>query len=272
MHASTTSANREASKPTKHKAACDQCNASKVKCPGGGLPCKRCADSSHPCHYSVARRIGKPPGSKNRKTLEKLRQEKEGDLESNNGGDGGGDGSITQNNDSRNDDNGALDVESERREGDDSYDPLQMPSTTIFLPLSPLNDYPTLPDSSHFMRSPEQDFLDGDHGVHYDGGDSSVLHSADLDLPEFEELGGAESRRPWTDAPDDCWNVSTRLCYASTLTKRRTVFITKHWPPALVRSRRHQYVTHGTGLQDRKLRQPRFAPLGILALLRVRDQ
>lgn len=39
----------------------------------------------------------------------------------------------------------------------------------------------------HFMRSPEQDFLDGDHGVSFDGGDSSVLHSADLELPDFEE-------------------------------------------------------------------------------------
>lgn len=222
MHASTTSTSREASKPKKHKAACDQCNASKVKCPGGGPPCKRCADGSHPCHYSLARRIGKPPGSKNRKTLEKLRQEKEGNLESNNGGDPGGDGSITQNNDGRNDDDEALDVESERREGDDSHDPLQMPSTTIFLPLSPMNNYPTLPDSSHFMRSSEQDFLDGDHGLYFDGGDSSVLHSADLELPDFEELGGAESRRPWADAPDDCWSVSIRLCYAPTLTNRRT--------------------------------------------------
>lgn len=132
LHTSTTSANHKASKPKKHKAACDQCNASKVKCPGGGLPCKRCPDSSHPCHYSLARRIGKSPGSKNRKTLEKLRQEKEGNLESKNGRGEGSNGSIPQSNDSRNDDDGALDVESERRESDDSHDTLQMPSPTRF--------------------------------------------------------------------------------------------------------------------------------------------
>ncbi|MCJ1272191.1 hypothetical protein MMC22_012099 [Lobaria immixta] len=154
MHVSTTSASREASKPRKHKAACDQCNASKVKCPGGGPPCKWCADSSHPCHYSLARRIGKPPGSKNRKTLEKLRQEKEGNLKSNNGGDGGGDGSITHNNDSR-----------------------KMTTKHWMLRASAGKAF-----SRSFRR---------------------------LELPGFEELEGAESRRPWADAPDDCWNSSS---------------------------------------------------------------
>lgn len=100
MLASTTSANRGASEP-KHKAACDQCNASKVKCLGGGPPCKRCAESSQRCHYSLAKRIGKPTGSKNRKTLERLHQAKEGNL-GNNDGRGGG-SSMFQNDGSRND-------------------------------------------------------------------------------------------------------------------------------------------------------------------------
>ena len=56
------------------KAACDQCHANKVKCAGGGPPCKRCSDLSQDCHYSPAARMGKPPGSKNRKTLERLRE------------------------------------------------------------------------------------------------------------------------------------------------------------------------------------------------------
>ena len=222
MRASTASANRGASQSKKHKAACDQCNASKVKCPGGGPPCQRCADSSQPCHYSLARRIGKPPGSKNRKTLERLRQAKEGNLESNNGEGRGGDSSIPQNNGSRNDGDGALNVESERREGDNSHNPLQMSSTTIFRPLSPLINYPSFPDPSQFILTPEQDFLDGDHGVYFDGGDRSVLHSADLKFPDFEGLGRAESRRPWADPPDDCWNVSAHPCCAPTLTNRCT--------------------------------------------------
>ncbi|KAF2235240.1 hypothetical protein EV356DRAFT_121160 [Viridothelium virens] len=58
----------------KLKAACDQCHASKVKCPGGGPPCKRCEDSSQTCHYSLAARVGKPPGSKNKKSLERSRR------------------------------------------------------------------------------------------------------------------------------------------------------------------------------------------------------
>lgn len=221
MHAFTTSANCGASQRKKYKAACDQCHASKVKCPGGGPPCKRCADSSQPCHYSLARRIGKPPGSKNRKTLERLRQAKEGNLETNSGG-GGGDSSIPQNNGSRNDGDGALDVESERREGDDSHDALQMSSTSSFRPLSPLINYPSFPGPLQSMPTPEQDFLDGDHGVYFDGGDRSVLHSADLNFPEFEGLGRAESRRPWADALENCWNVSTRLYCTPTLTNRRT--------------------------------------------------
>ncbi|KAI4150580.1 MAG: hypothetical protein LQ341_001073 [Variospora aurantia] len=56
----------------RYKAACDRCHSSKVKCPGGGPPCERCADGSYPCTYSLTARIGKPPGSRNKKTLERL--------------------------------------------------------------------------------------------------------------------------------------------------------------------------------------------------------
>lgn len=81
-----------------------------------------------------------------------------------------------------------------------------MSSTTNFWPLSPLIIYPTFPDSSQFVPTPQQDLLDGDHGVSFDGGNKSVLRSADPMFPDFEELGRAESRRPWADAPDGCWN------------------------------------------------------------------
>ena len=58
----------------KRRAACDQCHSAKVKCLGGGqIPCERCAASSLSCHYSFAARMGKPPGIKNRKTLETMR-------------------------------------------------------------------------------------------------------------------------------------------------------------------------------------------------------
>lgn len=194
------------SQPKKHKSACDQCNASKVKCPGGGLPCQRCADSSQPCHYSLARRIGKPPGSKNRKTLERLRQAGEANLVNINGREGE-ESSISQHNDSRNNSDEALNGESEQRKGEDSQDPFQMANTNSFWPLSPLTDYPTFLDSSHLLPMTEQYLVDDEHGVTFDGGERSVLDPADSGFPDVGELRRADSRMPWADAPDDYWNV-----------------------------------------------------------------
>lgn len=194
--------------PKKHKTACDQCNASKLKCPGGGLPCKRCADTSQTCHYSLARRIGKPRGSKNRKTLERLRQAEERNLGDNGGS--GGDSSAAHDDGSRNKDSGAPNVEGERLERYDTHDPLRIPSTTSFWPLLPLTEYHSFHDSLQFMPASESDLLDGDHGLSFDGGDGSTLHSGD---PKSSDLGGLDGRyrqRPRTDARDDCWNVSTR--------------------------------------------------------------
>lgn len=206
MLASTTSANLRAPQP-KHKAACDQCNASKVKCPGGGPQCKRCADSSQPCHYSLARRFGKPLGSKNRKTLERLRQTKERDSEDNNIGGGGGDVSIPGHYGSKNDNHKALDGEGERREGDDSHNTMSSRTTSDFWPLSPLIDYSTFPDASQFIPSPEHDVLDGHQNVLLDDDDGSVLRSADPKFPSTEGLRRAESRSTWADNPDESWNV-----------------------------------------------------------------
>ena len=218
MLVSKSSANRRASQP-KHKAACDQCNASKVKCPGGGPPCKRCADSSQHCHYSLARRFRKPPGSKNKKTLEKARQAKEGKLEGSNSACGGC--FIPQNNGSRDDGDGTLDGESERWEGDESLDRLQTSSSTDFWTISPLINYPAFPDASPFIPSPGQDFFDGHHNVPLDGGDGSVIHSADPKLPDVEGLRRVESRRTWADDPDQYWNVSTRPRCTPTLINRQ---------------------------------------------------
>ncbi len=70
---------------TKLRSACDRCHASKVKCNGADPSCKRCADASLDCHYSPTARIGKPPGSKNRKTLERERLHARGSSASTNG-------------------------------------------------------------------------------------------------------------------------------------------------------------------------------------------
>ena len=195
----------------KHKAACDQCNASKVKCPGGAPPCKRCADSSQPCHYSLAKRTGKPSGCRNKKTLEKLRQAKQGNPESNSTEIGVGESSIIQINVSRDHGDGVLDVESERREDNASHSPLQMSATTNFWPLSPLMSYPILPNTSQSLINPDQDLLDGNHVTYSNAPENSDPHSTGLNFPDFEELGNGESRRQWTDAQDNQWDVSTPL-------------------------------------------------------------
>ncbi|KAL3710762.1 hypothetical protein TMatcc_004558 [Talaromyces marneffei ATCC 18224] len=57
----------------KLRSACDACHEAKVKCTGG-TPCVHCKNHHHNCHYSFAARIGKPKGSRNRKTLARLRE------------------------------------------------------------------------------------------------------------------------------------------------------------------------------------------------------
>ncbi|CRG86402.1 hypothetical protein PISL3812_03408 [Talaromyces islandicus] len=57
----------------KLRSACDSCHEAKVRCTGG-TPCVHCKNHRHDCHYSVAARIGKPKGSRNRKTLARLRE------------------------------------------------------------------------------------------------------------------------------------------------------------------------------------------------------
>ncbi|KAF2839790.1 hypothetical protein M501DRAFT_991796 [Patellaria atrata CBS 101060] len=56
---------------TKLRAACDFCHSAKVKCTGEAT-CARCKNYAVPCVYSFAIKAGKPKGSKNKKTIEKL--------------------------------------------------------------------------------------------------------------------------------------------------------------------------------------------------------
>ncbi|KAK8228850.1 hypothetical protein IWZ00DRAFT_490678 [Phyllosticta capitalensis] len=57
----------------KLRAACNLCHQMKVRC-SGTKPCSRCFDSGVECVYSYAAKLGKPKGSRNKKTLERLRQ------------------------------------------------------------------------------------------------------------------------------------------------------------------------------------------------------
>ncbi|KAH8697993.1 hypothetical protein BGW36DRAFT_359761 [Talaromyces proteolyticus] len=57
----------------KLRSACDACRKAKVRCKGG-TPCMYCERHHNSCHYSFATRIGKPKGSRNYKTLRRLRE------------------------------------------------------------------------------------------------------------------------------------------------------------------------------------------------------
>jgi hypothetical protein len=59
--------------PKKLRSACNACHEVKLKCLGG-QPCSRCRDKQIECVYRHAARIGKPKGSRNKKTLERLKQ------------------------------------------------------------------------------------------------------------------------------------------------------------------------------------------------------
>jgi hypothetical protein len=58
-----------APRPAKRlRSACDSCHRAKMRC-SGGVPCASCSDSKQQCRYSVPNRIGRPKGTKNKKTL-----------------------------------------------------------------------------------------------------------------------------------------------------------------------------------------------------------
>lgn len=50
------------------RSACDACHQSKIRCSGGN-PCISCSVSDSPCNYSAISRLGRPKGSRNKRTL-----------------------------------------------------------------------------------------------------------------------------------------------------------------------------------------------------------
>ena len=61
----------------KLRTACDICHQAKMKC-SGGTPCQGCRGSDHECIYSVSKRIGRPKGTKNKRTTDRTsRQQSE---------------------------------------------------------------------------------------------------------------------------------------------------------------------------------------------------
>ena len=201
----------------KYKAACDHCHSSKVKCPGGGPPCKRCADTNQQCHYSLAARIGKPPGSKNKKTLEKFYRPKSNDTREIVGGGGGGDANNEVHKASDNGCDRMWDGEVERRGSDNVQNPFEIGQKPISQPLSPLIDYLGFLDPSQSPNPGMQDILDDRQELHIESSDDHVLHSTELGMAQFEALSKTDEPTPWEDAMNDGWSVSTAPCSSSTI-------------------------------------------------------
>ncbi|KAL8756520.1 MAG: hypothetical protein Q9199_002884 [Rusavskia elegans] len=181
----------------KYKAACDHCHRSKTKCSGGGPPCKRCADTFHPCHYSPAARIGKPKGSKNKKTLERFHRNVD-----KNGGSDNGDGFArllqprTVHGRPAPAQDRAPNQTNELREDNKNQNPY---SISDFGLLSPSID--AFLDSLNPSPSAAADRLNG-----ADGDEPVIVQSMNLDMPDFAELGGANEEPSWGDALANGWN------------------------------------------------------------------
>lgn len=73
---------RDQSKSTrpqkKLRSACDSCHQNKVRC-SGETPCRTCDNLDMQCVYSVSNRIGRPRGTKNKKTLDRLNKTGDGE-------------------------------------------------------------------------------------------------------------------------------------------------------------------------------------------------
>ncbi|KAF4334012.1 C6 finger domain protein [Fusarium beomiforme] len=72
------STRHESKTSSRSRSACDACRRSKIKCSGGN-PCSTCRWSQICCHYTPGRRLGRPKGSKNKRTL--LQQDTTGGID-----------------------------------------------------------------------------------------------------------------------------------------------------------------------------------------------
>jgi hypothetical protein len=68
----------QSSKPTvRRRSACNACHEGKIKC-SGGVTCVACQLSGLQCTYSLISRLGRPKGSKNKRTLQQQNEHDNG--------------------------------------------------------------------------------------------------------------------------------------------------------------------------------------------------
>ena len=200
-----------ASQSKKYKAACDQCHNSKVKCPGEFPTCKRCADVALPCQYTLAARVGKPPGSKNKKTRERIRQANRPDSVQSEGcmKDDIAFSSQSSNNihspTAFNVGSTSQRCNETQRLPQDIGSPATQRSSSSMASL----DFPNC------QQFPTTAALEHDGGLNMDLSifDEQVIGSSTTNLPSFEEVAHTESHSPWTDRSEKPWTVSRQICY-----------------------------------------------------------
>lgn len=174
----------------RYRSACDRCHSSKVKCPGGGPPCERCGDGSLTCTYSLSARIGKPPGSRNKKTLERLQhtgnahQEKDG---------------------------GATDFDRALAVQENNVDvsissPSQASRTPMTQSMSPIFDGSYCSGSSRSSPPPLPESFDIDDCFN-GSSDPPGPWSSDMGILDLDELGKDNVQFPWADTHEESWNV-----------------------------------------------------------------
>ena len=200
---------RRSSSTRKYKAACDQCHNSKVKCSGGDPPCKRCADAKLRCHYSLAARIGKPPGSKNRKTLERLKYSAESHSKNE---------PAATNNQIPTDrfslsksDGPSKDWETEWN-GPEPQSLFHIPQLPDARSLSPSNDCFDFLDSLQSPDSIAQGFQETDPSIQVEDDGEHAVYSTALSIPNIGSPGVAGSLISWNDSMDSCSSVCISIC------------------------------------------------------------
>lgn len=218
----TTSKPRRSSTTRKYKAACDQCHNSKVKCSGGDPPCKRCADARLHCHYSLAARIGKPPGSKNRKTLERL----------NNAATSQSKTESTATNDRIPTDKcsiGKSNGPSKDREvdwhGSEPLSLFHMPQVPDAQSLSPSDDCFDFLNSLQSSDPMAQEFQRMNPTIQFEKDGEYAICSTALSISDVGSPGEAGSLMSWTDSMDSCPSVCVNICGVAAMLNRTGSYV-----------------------------------------------
>ena len=72
-HGSTTLPASNTTEGKRLRRACNGCHRMKLRC-SGTKPCARCQDTGNDCAYAFVAKLGKPRGSRNKKTIERERE------------------------------------------------------------------------------------------------------------------------------------------------------------------------------------------------------